>query len=437
MATITINGGSTSKYFKGWDSFKNPTTYSIPYITANSQFTGSTIIKDVTSLSYSAANSVVNNKVYCNLPITGFTNETPSICDATNFPNVTTLQNGVGKINLTTPNGNLQCKFDCSLSITFSEKYVSEYGTGSLAKKINDLVLSAVGNNTTPSASFMNLYSGGSNLNPNLYTKNIIDLSPFAELVGSVCLVTPRHITSCDHSHPVVGNTVTFRDNNGVAQTKTITAISSTSAGASDIWIGYLDSAVTGITPYSILPPNATTATKIPLASENTGAYGSLPMGIYGFVAKQRNVFGGQDYTRQMQLGRVGNICGSLTSQTCNSGGAGVLSQNGSSTTNGYPWISSSNDLRYPYQYWYTSLTGGDSGSPAFLPTGLSTSTGTPLTILLGHASTSGSFSSLSYYASQVNTAMNVMKDVGDTTVYALDDISVSQSAWWNSFTTY
>jgi hypothetical protein len=278
----------------------------------------------------------------------------------------------------------------------------------------------------------MNVYSSGNTLNTNLYTKSIIDLSGFAELVGSVCLVTPRHITSCAHSHPIVGNVVTFRDKNGTSQTKTIIAESNVS-GPGDIWVGYLDSAVTGITPYSVLPANVTTITKIPLASQSNNAYGLLPMGIYGFTVKKRNVFGGQDNTRQMQLGRVGNITGGLDSPTCYTGGAGVLTQGGWNLS--YNWISSVKDLRYTYLQWFTTLTGGDSGSPTFLPTGLTTSTGTPLTILLGHASTAGTSSSLSYYITEINTTMNALAGTANT--YALDQINVSQSAWWNSFITY
>jgi hypothetical protein len=332
-----------------------------------------------------------------------------------------------------TANGELQIQLNCNVDTTVATAYLSAYTNGSLVKSINTLVLAAVGANTAPAASFMNLYSSGNTLNTNLYTKNILDLSPFAQLVGSVALVSPRHITSCLHSHPVVGNQVTFRDKDGVAQTKTITAISN-AGNTTDIWIGYLDSAVTGITPYSVLPSNTTATTKIPLAAQNTSAYTPMPMGMYGFVAKQRNPFGGGDYIRQMQLGVIGNIAGSMDSNSCYAG-AGVLTQQG--TTYTYPQITNPSDLRYPYKNWFTFVIGGDSGSPIFLPTGLTTATGTPLTLLLGHQSTAGTSSALSYYITEINTAMNAMKAVGDTTVYALDQINVSQSAWWNSCPTY
>lgn len=433
--TITINGGSTSTFFEGWDSFQNPIATATQYTTTSGGTTTNNIVKDVTKTEITTSSAIVNNIVTAIPPITGVTNLTPTICDATAFPNVVSLQNGIGKLNLATTTGNLQIKLECNIDlVSFETAYLSSYTNGSLTKAINTLVLSAVGANSSPSASFMNVYSSGDIKNPNQYTKNIIDLSGFSELVGSVCLISPRHITSCDHSHPMPGNTVTFRDKNGVSQTKTITAI--TNAGNStDIWIGYLDSAVTGITPYSVLPANGTTATKIPLASQDTSAYGLLPLGIYGFTAKRRYPFGGGDYIRQMQLGVITNISGSLDgnphSKTCYDG-AGVRTQQSNQ-----PILTNINDLRYQYKDWFTLVAGGDSGSPTFLPTGLTTATGTPLTILLGHQSQAGTASSLSYYIPEINTAMNAIKAVGDTTVYALDQINLSQSAWWDSFTTY
>lgn len=433
--TITINGGSTTNYWQGWDSFQNPVATATQYTTTSGGSTVVSTIKDATKTEITTLNAILNNTVSCSKPITGFTNATPTICDTTGFPNVVSLQDGVGKVNLSTTNGDLQIALECDINTTVGTAYLSNYTNGSLTKAINTLVLSAVGANPTPSASFMNVYSSGDIKNPNQYTKNIIDLSPFVNVGSSVCLISPRHITTCDHSHLSVGATVTFRDKDGTAQTKTVIAESGV-YGPSDIWVGYLDSAVTGITPYSVLPANVTTSTKIPLASQDTGAYGLLPLGIYGFTAKQRNPFGGGDYIRQMQLGVIANIAGSLDqnpfSTTC-FGGAGVRTQQ----SNGNAAINNVNDLRYPYKNWFTFVTGGDSGSPTFLPTGLTTATGTSLTLLLGNQSTAGTASSLSYYIPEINTKMNQIKSGGDATVYALDQINVSQSAWWNSFTSY
>jgi hypothetical protein len=121
-----------------------------------------------------------------------------------------------------------------------------------------------------------------------------------------------------------------------------------------------------------------------------------------------------------MQLGVVRNIAGE-----------GYYVQNGTSP------ITISNDIRYPYSSWISQIDDGDSGSPTFLPTGLTTATGTPLTILLGVQYSITNSSSLSSIISEINQAMNAMKDPSDTTTYALDVISTSQPAWWNSFTTY
>jgi hypothetical protein len=128
-------------------------------------------------------------------------------------------------------------------------------------------------------------------------------------------------------------------------------------------------------------------------------------------------------------LGVIKNTEGSLTTPDT-SGGAGVSSPPSNR-------ITQTSDVRYPYTSWCSNIAGGDSGSPTFLPTGLTTATGTPLTLLLGVQSTPAVAASISYYIPQINTAMNAIKDAGDTTTYALDVISTSQSSWWNSFTTY
>jgi hypothetical protein len=426
---VTINGGSTATYFEGWDSFQNPTASATQYTTTTGGTVTNSTIKDATKTDVTTLNAILNNTVTAVPSITGFTNITPAICDTTAFPNVVSLQDGVGLVNLTTANGNLQIALKCNIDTTVQNPYISNYTNGSLTKAINDLVLSAVGANPSPSASFMNVYSSGDTKNTNQYTKNIIDLSPFSNSTGgSVSLVSSRHITTVGHFAPSVGTVITFRDKNGNAQTKTII---SSSGVAGDNWVGYLDSAVTGITPYSVLPANATTTTKIPLASQDTGAYGLVPLGIYGFTVKKRYPFGGGDNIRQVQLGVITNIAGSLNSPSLG-GGAGIKTQQATQST-----ITNVNDVRYPYKNWFTTIDVGDSGSPTFLPTGLTTATGTPLTLLLGHQSTRPAASSLSYYITAFNTAMNAIKSGGDPTVYALDQINISQSAWWNSFTSY
>lgn len=431
--TININGGSTTTYFQGWNSFQNPTAYTVKYTTTTGGTTTTTTVKDASIATVSTANALVNNTIYCSQTVTSFVNNTPTICDTTTFPNVVTLAIGTGQVTLNTNNGALASTFNCSLSSTFGYSYLLGYTTSSLAKAINTLIVNAVGANTTPAASFMNVYSSGYTLNTNLYTKNIIDLSPFTDngYAQSCSLISPRHIVYPTHAQILVGTNITFTRADGTTTTKQVTVATRNINGTtnSDIGVGYLDSAVTGITPYSVLPANATATLKLPLSSESTGAYGTLPQGIYGFVCKVRYPFGGGDYIRQMQLGVIRNTEGSLTTPDT-SGGAGVSSPPSNI-------ITQTSDVRYPYTNWCSNIAPGDSGSPTFLPTGLTTATGTPLTLLLGVQSTAPVSAAISYYIPQINTAMNAIKDVGDTTTYALDVISTSQSSWWNSYTTY
>jgi len=444
--TININGGSTTTYFQGWDSFLNPSAYSTQYTTTSGGSTSTATVKDASITTTTTASATVNNTIYCNYPITSVTNNTSSICSTSAFVpnvtsfNVTTLTNGFGSIVLNTDNGALASTFSCSVTGNFSSAYLAGYTTGSLAKAINTLIVNAVGSNTTPAASFMNVYSSGYTRNTNLYTKNIIDLSPFTDNgYGYSCsLISPRHIVFPTHAQISVGTNITFTRADGTTTTKQVTVSTRNINGTtnSDIGVGYLDSAVTGITPYSVLPANATATLKLPLSSESTGAYNPLPQGIYGFVCKVRYPFGypippnaSDVKVRQMMLGVITNTEGSLTSPDT-SGGAGVSSPPVNR-------ITETNDVRYPYTNWCSNMADGDSGSPTFLPTGLTTATGTPLTLLLGVQSTVAVSAAISYYIPQINTAMNAIKDPGDTTTYALDVISTSQSSWWNGFTTY
>jgi hypothetical protein len=436
---ITINGGSTMTYFEGWDSFQNPMATATQYTTTSGGITVVNTIKDATKTELTTLNAILNNTVFCNQSITGFTNITPTICNTIGFPNVVSLQDGVGKVNLSTANGDLQIQLKCDVDTTVGTAYLSAYTSGSMAKTMHDLIVGAVNGRTPPQASFMNLYSSGYTRNDNLYTKNIIDTSPFTDngYAFGASLISPRHIVFATHCSPGVNSYITFTRADGSTTTKQILVVSRNLNGyGSDIGIGYLDSAVTGITPYSVLPNYASTSTKLPIAvkkntpeNQSISEYEPLPMGMYGFYAKVRYPFGGGDNIRQMQLGNYSGITGTAEVQFPQTAGfiAGV--------TSGYSIISDSRDIRYPYNRWWTQLAGGDSGSPGLLPTGLTTATGTPLTILLGH--TLLNIEAISYYIPQVNATMNAIKSGGDTTVYALDQINVSQSAWWNSFTSY
>jgi hypothetical protein len=305
---------------------------------------------------------------------------------------------------------------------------------------MNDLVVSAVGSYTAPNPSFMNLYSSGYTINSNLYTKNIIDTSPFTDngYGNGAELISPRHILYPTHSSPSVGQTITFTRADGTTTTKTITVVTRNLNGFNntDIGIGYLDSAVTGITPYSVLPPTATANIKLPFATTPlTQTYPPVAFGIFGFYLKCRHPFGyptTPDPTRQMQV-----CTGALITNP-------FYMRGGTSNAAVY----SNNDIRYAISTWGTTLKDdGDSGSPFLLPTGLTTATGTPLTILIG--ATYFGIEPVAPWGSQINTVMNAIKDAGDTTVYAIDDISTSTksitnngtattgAAWWNSLPSY
>ena len=434
--TYTINGGSTTKYIQGWNQYRNPYVYTTNYVAANGATVPHTLNEAIYNVILSGSNAILHTVIYCNQEIQGYTNNTPTICDTTNFPDISSIQNGIGSVTINTENGPINVPFVCSTSYGGGSGYLTAYASGSMAKALHDLVVGAVGSRTTPDPSFMNVNQPFNDfiLNTNQYTKDIIDLTPMTVHVPGVypnnfgwpiMLISPRHVVSATHVYAAQpGSVHIFRDKNGNEQT--VTVLSKTELYG-DVTISYLDQVVTGITPYSILPNKATTRTKLPIASvvKNTpiapldNPYHPLRACIYGFYVKQRVPFGGGDWIRQVQLGVTNNISPLLGEQVY--------------SPQPYLTITNTNDIRYPYSGWNTQTLVGDSGSPMFLPTGLTTATGTPLTIYLG--TEHPEICSLSFQINEVNTAMNTM--AGTSGVYALDEINVSQSAWWNSFNTY
>ena len=451
--TFSITGGSTTNFITGAGQFyPNPVVTITPIPVSSGGVTTPVNIKDAVG---TQVINTTNNNLSCNVPIISYTNNTPTICDTSTFPLVNTLTNGLGNISFTTGLGNLVATFNCTTS-TSSTGYLTGYTTGSIAKTINNLVLNAIGTYTTPDPSFMNLYNTSTpsrNYNTNIYTKNIIDTTPYTELTSisptitwgfPVTLISPRHIIADTHVYAVtVGSTHVFTDKNGTSQTRTVIGYAEL---GNDISIGYLDAVVSGITPYSVLPKYTTTQSKYPLAGDvSSQSYLPFYPGVLAFFLKQRYVFGGLDYVRQMQITGLNNVAGSNTLPIQNHGPSVIAKI-------------ISNDVRYNYsKNWNTTVLDGDSSAPVFLPTGLTTETGTPLTLLVGGTWFPGFGPAYSGAIDTINTSMNTLKTNAntagqspvDTTMYALNDISTSTNViynngvattgadWWNSFNSY
>jgi hypothetical protein len=440
-------GGDNAPYCQGYEPYQSPTATATSYVIKNGGIFENFVINECKVNGISGSYSVSYNDIYCSQPVVNLINLSPQICDITNYPNVVSIETGQAGLLITTAKDSLLLKIDCFVkTVPPVPNYVYEYEENSLAKVMSDLIINAVGNRTTPEPSFMNLYSSGSTPNQNLYTKNIIDISPFTDngYASGTCLISPRHILFATHTAPLVNSYITFTRADGTTTTKQIIYVGRDVGGVgTDVGVGYLDSAVEGITPYSVLPQYDICKTKIPLGTnpiEYNDIYGTLPIGIYGFYAKKRYPFGGGDNIRQMQLGNYSQIVGNPTSSPPR---AAVITPPFNKGT-----ITNINDIRYAYNLWSTTVAQGDSGAPGFLPTGLKTTTKTPLTILLGQ--TLLGVASISYCIPQVNAGMNAMKSPSDTTIYALDVANTSTklcytqdgfattlSTWWNSFNSY
>jgi hypothetical protein len=312
---------------------------------------------------------------------------------------------------------------------------ITSFAPGSFSKLLYDLAAGAVAGKT-PSTTICDHIAGGV-INTSLYTSSIIDASAFSMQGGTRIgsLISPRHAVICNHTHGTAGDTLNF---NGTTYT-----ISAYTAIAGDIGVYTLSTAVTGVTPYSVLPPVATTQVKLPSNSSTTNAIAPYNYVNYlistwcksipGFIIKTKMPLGSADVDRrQVQLCPVDTISSNRT-YTANDDGIYTTAW---SLVNMYVGsspvfsVAQPTDIRHKFVSWYNQIANGDSGSPLLIPTGLTNASGKPKTIIIGTTNTVNNISNISHYITEINA---VMSSLG----YSLDVISTSEASWWNSFNNY
>lgn len=233
-----------------------------------------------------------------------------------------------------------------------NDRFVS-FVAGSLGKHIEDAITALV-SGKTPGQTTMNLFTTNNysptapsvTRNPDVFTA-ILDLSPISVVNGSTyvhpgLLISPRHIIGA--SHYQTQSPVVFQRADGSLQTVGISSRKS-ALGGLDIYVGYLDAPVTGITPFKILPSNW--GSYLPRAQSNATRI-KLPV-----LTK----------TAHKPDGTMGDQVSIINLTTL--GAPGV---NGSQ----YAIVNSPSGM-VPGQplatdAWYSRIIGGDSGGPVFAP---------------------------------------------------------------------
>lgn len=210
-----------------------------------------------------------------------------------------------------------------------------------------------------------------------------------------VMLVSPRHAITARHVVPAVGADVVFQRADASYQTVTITAVTHLTV---DLSVVYFGAAVTGIAPFSIMPPNFTAEYAPSMLGGGAPYYpgGELP-------TLQKTVWNAAGSAESWLS--VGNIT--------------YYPPDGSSAA-------VQHNARVPqdaeFVPWYNPLRGGDSGSPQFLLIN-----GEPV-LLLSHSSATGS-PSLTGQSTAINTAMNALATAaGDPAAgtYAVQTVNLS-----------
>lgn len=274
-----------------------------------------------------------------------FSSLTPSICSVDVSGNVTRIANGSGIVAIRTP-PNIQ-----SFTRTFSNASTviadvwTSWAVNSLAAHVSAAILAMI-DSRTPGATtqaVLTSSSGGASSpnhvrNVNLFT-GALDLSAisvygtaYASNKFPVVLISPLHVMA-GHVGASPGQQLVFKTAGGAYEVRTVVSQAKVAADYGDNYVGLLDAEITTITPMKLLP--TTWASYVP--SWNQTAYLST------FPVLNKGWTDG-DYIRVLSAQRVS--AGYATAKS-------LLLQ---------PPIAA------PLQSWSSSIIGGDSNGPVFIP---------------------------------------------------------------------
>lgn len=347
------------------------------------------------------------------IPGHSFVNNTPSIvtCDAAGV--VTRLVDGLASIDIVTPVGRRNYSRQMSAAAYTAGDWWQSFVPGSLGAHIVNNMLGLVAGKTrsiqTTDVFTSNNYDTANPAavrNPNLFAAGV-DMSPITIVnktyIGGPStythpglLISPRHIIGAAHFRAV--GPMVWLDNQGVYHTASV--LSWESIPNTDIVIQYLDTSITGITPFKVLPadlesymPNSdfTVQHNLPCLTKIK----HTPWGDRDTL--QINHFHALDYSQLYYYDSI--------------------------------WIAAArtdtNIAALATEAWQGAISGGDSGGPLFIPiNGESVIVGTYHTATTSHA--------FHTRIAAIEAVMNSLAVAqGDMTAYSLNKVNLT------SFTSY
>jgi hypothetical protein len=274
------------------------------------------------------------------------------------------------------PEGNILRLSESNLSLQMSNGFcahtinrnltgytiIDSWKINSLTKHVDDAIKAMVFGKTPSTAPGGNLFiytseSGGTAApnyvrNPNLFTGGLGMEATSCSMDNGVfeaVLISPLHVIT-SHMFPVAGGNIVFKDSTGTYITRTITSVlpvgvkqflSDTTFDYSGFAIGKLSAPITTIEPLTIVPENL--LSYIPSLHYNSDNMVGIP------ALSKHHVNG-----TRMRVARI-----TAASQYANTS-IGIFPYG---IFSAYPNYSNVN-----YNAWSSSVTGGDSNSPVFLP---------------------------------------------------------------------
>lgn len=321
---------------------------------------------------------------------------TPGVCSIDGQGNVSCLDDGMCIIQTQAMFGSTSLWWPMSFRNTGT---FSGFSTGSLSKHICDAFTTMLQGKVAGAAAQAQFtsYSGTTGApavvrNPSAFCSGL-DLTGMSVMTGSNSamfpwmLISPRHIIGANHVSPGTGPFV-WQDAQGNYHTANRVRGAQVDGGSvygsSDIHVAYLDTPVTGVTPFSLLP--STWAQYIPhLTLDNRDL---LSVGTTNQAGLSTMPFLVRVHTAQSGVNPWGD--GFALSHV----GQGI-------------------DPVASNMAFETSAVGGDSGSPIFLPIN-----GEAVLVSAWWTQIQGPW--YANYISSINAAMNSVKDVGDNTTYSV-----------------
>lgn len=353
-----------------------------------------------------------------------YSSETPDVAAVDSAGRVTRVSNGAARIlaHMPKPLGTRVFERTMVGSGTLQPaNYFKNYVTGSLGKHISDAVFGMV-DGLSPGDATQNFLTASNNSltspsvtrNPNLFA-SALDLSAISVLndnyagagtyMHPAMLISPRHVIGSTHFQP--GATVVFLTPGGEYRTARIILRQNHVGGAemynglSDVQVAYLDTEITGITPFKFLPSN--------WRNYLPTAYREVPYGTSEYKQVKIPCLA---KTAHRQDGSVANRLGVTE----------VIEMDDGLLSLSAMVVSSALETVLPTRAWYATAVGGDSGGPLIVPVDGEA-------VLLSAYWTGGGGSNYAGLVTHINAAMNALAAGAgdpDAGTYAVQTVDLS-----------